>query len=40
MLKSCVNTLILNDIEFTVLGNRERDPRNYDIRKKAKTSSE
>lgn len=35
MNRACVNTLILNDFEFTTLGNRERDPVNYDIVKKA-----
>ena len=35
MNRACVNALILNDFEFTTLGNRERDPVNYDIVKKA-----
>jgi predicted phosphoadenosine phosphosulfate sulfurtransferase len=36
MIRACVNALILNDFEFTTLGNRERAPENYDIVKRSK----
>lgn len=40
MQQACVNALILNDFEFTTLGNRERDPYNYDVVKKARLARE